>query len=393
MRISGKIFVTTTLLVSGTAAFSQDQVSHCNALLQHGISDVSTRVSSEEINSYKWNKYCRGEVSEESDNFYVQAEAEIFDLFGGSGSNSSSNRKRRVVEWCEEGKDIYSDRFDDFRTVQALNQHALDAWNQCQEFAKKDIDITARVGPNPVRNVSFSIDSTFDGDLFLTGVYTKGFTCQTYAANKNGSSVDLRALVYKDNEAIPAEQSGRIVIENENIHVNCTRDAVELSDVPNSGAVLRFEEGVISINTTSSNFVMFFREVVDTYYATPPASVIAFHSNFCPSGWQPYEPAFGRFVRGVDLSGDGVDPSGKRQPGSTQGDAFQTHQHSLGYHAANSVGSRPHENFEYPRSNNNNRTLLTTDIVGGRHEPSETRPKNVALLYCIRGSEFGELQP
>lgn len=80
----------------------------------------------------------------------------------------------------------------------------------------------------------------------------------------------------------------------------------------------------------------------------------------------------GEFVRGWD-SGAGVDTN--RSFGSSQADAFATHTHTVTAvgSGANSPGSPCGGIATSPSS-------LTTGATGG----TETRPKNIAMMYCIK---------
>ena len=160
--------------------------------------------------------------------------------------------------------------------------------------------------------------------------------------------------------------------------------------------------------------------------------VATFDLTACPEGWSEYLPARGRFVRGID-NGAGNDPSGTRSPGNIQADALGSHNHtgtaaSAGAHThsgtAASAGAHTHTatvstsgaaNHAHSRSGNhfsngmhiysNNSYTSKTNTVdsagahthsltinsAGAHTHSltinatgaaETRPKNVALLYC-----------
>lgn len=113
--------------------------------------------------------------------------------------------------------------------------------------------------------------------------------------------------------------------------------------------------------------------------------VMAFNAEKCPSGWKSFDPGFGRFLRGIDLSDSGIDPDGKRAPGEKQEDSFQSHRHL-------------HGSSEHPDGGmfNTDRTKLAggdqRHAIGdfGILEPTgeevrttdETRPKNVAVLFC-----------
>lgn len=114
--------------------------------------------------------------------------------------------------------------------------------------------------------------------------------------------------------------------------------------------------------------------------APPTGAVVAFNLTACPMGWKEYEPAYGRFIRGIDKSGDGIDPRGPRTPGNLQGDQFEKHVHSLRekFHVWETSSHRDATTGTGDPHQKNDR--IETRSAGG----SETRPKNVALLYCER---------
>ena len=110
----------------------------------------------------------------------------------------------------------------------------------------------------------------------------------------------------------------------------------------------------------------------------PSGAVVAFESKNCPKiGWEDYKLAYGRFVRGIDKSNDNIDPQGMRTPGSIQEDEFASHSHSRPKDIHNDeagqeiwIDSEKHFSYNYGQPN--------TGETGGK----ETRPVNVALLYC-----------
>ena len=108
----------------------------------------------------------------------------------------------------------------------------------------------------------------------------------------------------------------------------------------------------------------------------PAHAVLPFDLAQCPPGWQEYTPAYGRMVRGIDRSGQGIDPSGERAAGSLQGDMVGNHTHSV-------IEMIPNNNIDGVDSatthsdEHHNETRQTGACCG-----PETRSKNVALLYC-----------
>jgi hypothetical protein len=111
--------------------------------------------------------------------------------------------------------------------------------------------------------------------------------------------------------------------------------------------------------------------------------VAAFDATTCPAPWTLYTPAVGRFVRGLDPAGT-VDPDGTtRQAGSLQADGIGSHVHTMGVNGLD-TGANVNGTFRFPNFYGDvpadGKKKQTDGNVGGL---SETRPKNVALLYCI----------
>lgn len=124
-------------------------------------------------------------------------------------------------------------------------------------------------------------------------------------------------------------------------------------------------------------------------YAIDSANaVVAFNLQECPTGWSEYEPAYGRFVRGIDKSSLAVDPDGKRMPGNSQEDDNKQHKHR----AFMQVGAEPKRGSGGAKSSRAAGAHGNAPQYSERYETdallrdsgSESRPKNVALLYCLK---------
>lgn len=114
----------------------------------------------------------------------------------------------------------------------------------------------------------------------------------------------------------------------------------------------------------------------------PSHAVMAFNLTSCPSGWSEYTPARGRFLRGID-NGAGNDPDGTRAPGAVQADMFKSHTHNTVFQNDGrtlEVGTTSGDDvqFSFSDAGGTHGPALITTATGG----AETRPKNVALLYC-----------
>lgn len=160
-----------------------------------------------------------------------------------------------------------------------------------------------------------------------------------------------------------------------------------------------FSEGdLVSASRINANFQLLNNGLT---IAAPDGAIVPFMLAACPTGWVPADGTGGtpdlrgRFVRGRDDAGTGaagVDPSGVRAVGNIQTDAFQGHHHAVSGHqpiwrnfvpgAANAIN---------PGGVDSPQTLNVVNPIsdganGAPRYTSETRPVNVALIYCMRRS-------
>ena len=163
----------------------------------------------------------------------------------------------------------------------------------------------------------------------------------------------------------------------------------------NSSGIYVFESGKpIKASEFNHNFKI----------VAPSGLVAAFYrksSDGCPDGWALADGGNhmiggtsikvpdlrGRYVRGADLA-SGNDPDNSTRVelaggidtkiGSFQLDEIKQHNHKVhGTNHTNTPSSTDYSSYEYGRFLNN---YASTALTGGK----ESRPKNIALIYCIK---------
>ncbi|MBE7439382.1 MAG: phage tail protein [Spirochaetales bacterium] len=157
-----------------------------------------------------------------------------------------------------------------------------------------------------------------------------------------------------------------------------------------------------SLNTFQAGEVVSASKINQNFQiAAPQGFVGAFMLSACPSGWILADGSNGtpdlrgRFIRGRDPgNATARDPGGDRAAGNAQDDAFQGHWHLLGDAAGNvatgrsTIGSSGGDEvgaIATPRTELSRAITPTADGTSGApRTASETRPKNVALIYCMR---------
>lgn len=116
----------------------------------------------------------------------------------------------------------------------------------------------------------------------------------------------------------------------------------------------------------------------------PSGAVMSFALTSCPFGWSNYAAANGRFIRGIDVGAKGIDPEGERAPGHIQEDAVKEHTHTVDTYY-NSCTANDYGGSGSPthcRQTTSTKEYETTFPLSGASV--ESRPKNVALLYCVK---------
>jgi len=121
-------------------------------------------------------------------------------------------------------------------------------------------------------------------------------------------------------------------------------------------------------------------------HSVPVWFVGSFNLTSCPNWWTEYTPARWRFIRWIDSTWTNDDV---RIAWDIQEDAFQWHWHLVG--SPNDILRRADGTMRWTNASNTSterstwygaRRIVTDTVNWTPRIASETRPKNVALLFC-----------
>lgn len=126
----------------------------------------------------------------------------------------------------------------------------------------------------------------------------------------------------------------------------------------------------------------------------PAGAIMSFYLSACPAGWILANGANGTpdlqgvFVRGTGTPVGYYDTSGSHGLGTKQEDAFQGHAHTMNVNVAGNPDGWGDYGRNYWNNNWASSGPASSDPVIGSYgavrPATETRPKNVALLYCMK---------
>jgi hypothetical protein len=190
-------------------------------------------------------------------------------------------------------------------------------------------------------------------------------------------------------EALSFHKDGRV-----GIGVNSPHPSAKLDVTSTTSGFLppRMDEGQRDAIASPATGLMIFNTTAGQYQfwsgtawaglggaGVPTGTIAAFASSTCPSGWTEYTAARGRFLRGID-NGAGNDPDGTRAPGNTQADKVGPHTHDTTGNRIVTTSGGVGLNAGADRYWNGNFPVTATSLLSGGDV--ETRPKNVAVLFC-----------
>ena len=375
MKRGTPLFIRSALWASVmlASAIAHGQDSACNGLLTHGIYDT-LEFSGREMEEYRVYKYVCNE-SRKGIESGATAGIEIgFRQFSLGGRRHVSTAVEYHQKYCDESEDEVLGNTSYSLTIKKINEKALASWNACVDSLARGIEIYPDVSMDETR-VRFELRRTMGDGHALRGIDSRIFECR-----KGASEIDEGGL----------DGIAPIEIGGDALNFTCTR----IGQLIEHSASTYYAGGDIVLDLSTGQFVLDFGERMtgplsqriraleqklrEIGRSAPTDRVVSFAQATCPAGWTEYEPAYGRFIRGVDRGPEKTDPDGERNIGSYQESMIGDHRHRFfaftRVHRPSADRGGDHGDLWQGQRRQNYDT---------ESNPSgETRPSNVALLYC-----------
>lgn len=363
-------FFKLVMVICCSAPFSVSAQSSCSALLQHGLADITKSFSSSHTTVTNYQRHC-GTIDESTSNRTVaDAGFELFGVFGGTGDADVARTRRRIENWCNINRDFAEQNSGLFEEVRHINTAAVQAFESCQQFNRRDIDISVQRNDDIARNVTITIDSSSDGKYDFLGMVSNGYSCEYFVATNADSERNPEKLENTTRINIP--------IKNDNIHIVCTREAPS-TPINDSVGEITYEHGSIQILTSGPALQLEFPQIVDTYYTTPPGTILPILGEECPAGWTTFDEAEGRFLVGSS------EQFGLGTPGGTAtipSDGSHRHSGTTGFHnrgIGHSIGFETRGDNVHRHTHNFN-----TNSTGSHDHGGSNVPPYFAVHFCKR---------
>lgn len=237
-----KLLVASLLLTA-----SETWAGPCDAIISHGLRNISISYSSDVLNASKYERACKYDMNSMSDSTLANLEVEVFGYGSGSGGFDRTRTEERITSWCNENRASSQTNRQQVAESQTIYQGAVDAWQSCIALNTKDIRITPTISGD-ARTVDIAIyyAGLPSEAAILSGVQADGFTCQTTARPRSNPTEN-------DTATFP------IALNTAAVQVHCEREN-EQEVAAGDQIYQRLPRGTISIQTTSDPFQLFFAE-------------------------------------------------------------------------------------------------------------------------------------
>ena len=371
VRLASLLLPTFTVLFAFSPALAS--IAACNQLIELSRVSSQTSTSADDFEQYQ-RSFCHDYAQSKTTGSSMSAGASYGPMSGSYGQAKQSV-EQTADHYCAADGSTKQTAQAYANYVQSIAPGAYSSYEACLRLANEGINFEIS------QNAILPLSATFivhDDVRAAQGVDKLVFqtspdvSCD-WGEGSRGSSTDIRPMsmatltCHRESSA----HASYIVL------LAATRPDAAMS-IPWSAY-----DGELSVSV-KRQFLQSSADLQD-FIKSIKGAVVAFDARTCPAGWTTYLPGQGRFVRGITTVGDiALDPEGARLPGSLQGDLFRSHYHSRPLDVYDAGGG---ESGHWVQGAADGASLgfgrdgpAVTGSTGGE----ETRPKNVALLYCIR---------
>jgi len=341
----------------------------CNALLENGVRDNFSTYTNEDtfdvykraLCSEKFSTYDKYASALKNDNISIG----YGDYSLGLTGNSDKKRKEfssKYETYCDSTFDLSSVKKRFMRKSAVISSNLASAFNSCvsshlsaykaSRGLRLYIDATVQ---DDFESFTIRLDRNTNSDTTVKNISPLNVSCK-YGDN----SIVSGSIISGSKVAISCKKSAKkavtfsITTDGEGYSNDVTIPASKDRLYELEARLIELEEQ-LSINS-------------------PEKVIIAVKDNRCPAGWRDYAPAYGMFIRGIDKTGN--TDTANRPHGNFQEQSIQSHSHPITVFPNKRAGKATYDRFN--AANHEKRTTGKTTATGGK----ETRPKNVALLYC-----------
>lgn len=243
---------TALILLVFLQSFCIAQSSNCDAILQHGLRNVSISMSDEASISRKYENHCNKDFSLLTDEQLGSIEVEVFGYGGGNGSYSRNQREENLLEWCKTNEQEAISHKSTLNQSSIIYGRAYDAYERCLELKNQEIKFDYQPSDDyKTINISMQyIDPTSGREgIYLTGVEAEGFTYEIKYVEAEGNRVEN----YNELPESP------LFINRFATNILFKRSGAEVI-TENGQAFNKIPRGSITIQTSSKSLHLFYPE-------------------------------------------------------------------------------------------------------------------------------------
>lgn len=227
---------------------------NCDALLDHGLYNV-TYESSEEAQKYQmYSEICSEEYSSASTAKQKRISASLSYAgigLGGSSSGGTSSTSEQQKKYCEEHQEESSYQGSDVAISKQIYSAAIAAWERCVELQSKSLEINFSILPSSANATEATFGLRYGGasqsGIKLSGVYVNpenAFTCEGQINDKN---VIFNKLT-------------NTIVGPQQISMTCRRNITD-TIVKDGETFEVYGDATISIHTTDKNLDIAFPQI------------------------------------------------------------------------------------------------------------------------------------